>query len=46
MSIGWDIMELTLELDALFGQEIDLITRNTIRGKRIEAFIEKDLLYV
>lgn len=44
--IGWEIMDLTLELDELLGQEIDLITRNAIRGKRIEAFIEKDVVYV
>lgn len=45
-SIGWEIMDLTLELDELFGQEVDLITQKAIQGKQIEKFIFKDLVYV
>ncbi|NJO03325.1 MAG: nucleotidyltransferase family protein [Bacteroidia bacterium] len=42
--VGWEIMDLTLELDELFGQEIGLVTRNAIQGRNVEASINRDLV--
>ena len=45
-SIGWGIMDFVEDLDNLFGQPVDLVTRNAIKGHHIEKFINRDILYV
>ncbi len=44
-TIGWEIMDIVEDLDNLFGQEIDLVTRNSIKGTLIEKHINQDIIY-
>lgn len=43
--VGWEIGGLALDLEALLGKKVDLVTRKAIK-KRMIPFIEKELIYV
>ena len=43
--VGFEIVDLSLELEALLGRPVDLVSRGAIR-ERMRPYVEKDLVYV
>jgi len=43
--VGFEIVDLALELEALLGRRVDLVTRKAVR-ERMRSYVEKDLVYV
>ena len=45
MPVGLEIVDLAMELEALLGEKVDLVSRKAIKPRML-PFIEKDLMYV
>ena len=43
--VGFEFVDLAIELEKLFKHKVDLVSRKAIRPKML-PFIEKDLVYV
>ena len=43
--VGFEIVDLAMELETLLGHKVDLISRNGIRD-RLLPYVERDLVYV
>ena len=43
--VGFEIVDLSMELEALLEHPVDLVSRNGIKA-RLLPFVEKDLIYV
>ncbi len=43
--VGFEIVDLAMELEALLGHTVDLVSRNGVRD-RLLPYVERDLVYV
>ena len=43
--VGFEIVDLAIELEALLGRRVDLVSQGAVR-ERMRPYVEKDLVYV
>ena len=43
--VGLEIVDLAMELEALLGHRVDLVSQGAVR-ERLRPYVEKDLVYV
>ena len=43
--VGFEIVDLAMELEALLGHRVDLVSQGAVR-ERMRPHVEKDLVYV